>query len=202
MRSNTPPQARAFVRGAIFPGIRMYLKSQIYLLTLLWLTGCAVYPTSRTYFEPNPEDGMPRSSSSCGYHAAKNDSLIREYEEFELSVTPHYKEGENLQVTVLVQSKEKHVIINTSKIELLSSGNEGAVLPSEANKTYYEPRSNWPYHMKFHHIIYPAKSESLNSVSIIFNAGSVLLNGQAIEIKRFRFNKTEKSDIYYASINC
>ncbi|MBT1065197.1 hypothetical protein KJY73_16525 [Bowmanella sp. Y26] len=180
----------------------MLRKPLIYLFTLLWLTGCAVYPTSRTYFEPNPEDGTPRSSSSCGYNAAKNDSLLREYENFELSVTPHYKEGEDLQVTVLVQSKEKNVIINTSKIELFSSLNEGVVLALEANKTYYEPRSNWPYHMEWHHIIYPAKSESLNSFSIIFNSGSILLNGQAIEIKEFRFNKTKKNDIYYASINC
>lgn len=180
----------------------MYQKLAIYIFTLLWVTGCAVYPTSRTYFEPNPEDGTPRSSSSCGYHAAKNDSLFREYERFELSVTPRYKAGKNLQVTVLVKSKEKNFIINTSKIELLLSNNERTVLPSEANKSYYEPRSNSPYYNKWHHIVYPAKSESLSSIYIIFNSGSILLDGQEIKIKMFRFNKTTKSDIYYASINC
>ncbi len=180
----------------------MYRKLAIYLLILYWVTGCALYPTSRTYFEPNAEDGSPRSSMSCGYHAAKNDSLLREYDDFELKITPHYQEGENLRVTVLVQSKENSITIDPNKIRLLSSSQRGMTSPAEAKKTYYEPRNNWPYYMKWNHIIYPVKSESLKSITIVFNSDSMFLNGHALGVKSFRFNKTTKKDIYYASINC
>ncbi len=180
----------------------MYLKSILFSLIFFLVSGCALYPTTRTYFEPNPEDGSLQPSSSCGYHAAKNDSLVREVDNFELHVTPHYKEGEKLKLTVLVQSKENNVTINANKIRLSSSNQEHASLPVEVKENTYEPRSNWPYYMKWNHMTYPPLSESLESITITFDTGSIVLDGKPLKIKPFRFNKTTKKDIYYSSINC
>ncbi len=180
----------------------MYLKLALYLFVLFLVSGCAVYPTTRTYFEPNPEDGSLQPSMSCGYHAAKNDSLVREMDGFKIQVTPHYKEGKKFQLTVLVQSTDDHVTIDPNKIGLSSSKQGNTSLPSEVKANNYEPRSNWPYYMKWNHMTYPDLSESLESITITFHAGSITLNGRTLEIGDFRFRKTTKEDIYYASINC
>jgi len=165
-------------------------------------TGCALYPTSRTYFEPNQSDGELAPSMGCGYHAAKHDSLIRKLGEVTINVTPYYKEGEELQVIVLFQEREDSVVVNPEHIEVKSSSAQNPIPPSTIKQANQPPRSNWPYYMKWNYLTYPLLSESLDEISVIFNHESVLVNNEEITLKKFRFKKTTKSDIYYASINC
>lgn len=165
-------------------------------------SGCALYPTSRTYFEPNPSDGEPAPSMSCGYHAAKNDSLVREVGKVTIKVTPQYNEGEELKLVVLFQEREDSVVVNPEHIVLKSSSAEKSISPSYIKQSYQAPRNNWPYYMKWNYLRYPVLAESLESISIVFNPGSVMVDSEAMELRQFQFKKTTKSDVYYASINC
>jgi len=180
----------------------MHIIYIILLSVVLTSTGCALYPTSRTYFEPNPSDGELAPSMGCGYHAGKYDSLVRKLGEVTLNVTPYYKEGEELQVIVLVQEREDSVVVNPEHIEVKSSYTMNSIPPSTTKQTIQPPRSNWPYYMKWNYLTFPLLSESLDEISVVFNQGSVLVDNEAIMLKKFRFKKTTKSDIYYASINC
>lgn len=171
-------------------------------LVAIFASGCAVYPTSRTYFEPNPSDGIPAPSMSCGYHAAKNDSLAREIGGVKIKVTPYYKEGKELQIIVLLQGQEDRIKIDPKKILLEALSIEEPVSPTAIKQTIQEPRNNWPYYMKWNYLTYPLLSESLDTVSVVFQAGSVKLDNEPLKLKNFRFKKTTKSDIYYGSINC
>ena len=174
----------------------------VLLAAVLTAPGCAVYPTSRTYFEPNPSDGEPAPSMGCGYHAAKYDSLIRELGEVTIKVTPYYKEGEKLLVIVLFQEREDSVVVNPEHIEVESSSAHDPISPIAIKKSVQPPRSNWPYYMKWSYLTFPILSESVKAISIIFNPGSVFVDDEVIELKPFRFKKTTKYDIYYALINC
>src|SRR5689334_2291515 len=58
------------------------------LLTLVAiLGGCAIYPTSRTFYEPEAADGKPRNRVSCGYIRTR-DVVTRVVEGIEISIAP------------------------------------------------------------------------------------------------------------------
>jgi len=180
------------------------MRSTLFILcfAVSMASGCAVYPTSRTYFEPNPNDGVLAPSMGCGYHVTKNDSLVREIGNVKIQVTPYYQEGKELQLIVLFQSKDGTIKIDPEYIRLEAISVGDSVSPTSVKQTNQEPRSNWPYYMNWNYLTYPVLSESLKLFSVVFQAGSVTLNNEPMEVANFRFKKVTKSDIYYASINC
>jgi len=180
----------------------MRVFQTISLFALVAVAGCAVYPTTRTYFEPNASDGKPSPSMSCGYHRAKNDSLVRDTKDLHIQVTPYYKEGENLKVTILFQSDKDNVEINPRAIGIKAHQSGKVIYPSSIKITNQLPRNNWPYYSKWVYLTFPISSDSLISIAVTFKRSSILVNGRVINIQQFRFKKATKSDIYYGSINC
>jgi hypothetical protein len=171
----------------------MVRRSSICLIALL-ISGCAIYPTTRTYYEPNIEDGSPTQSSSCGYHAAANDSLERQIGGISVVVSPRYKEGGNLSLTVSLHYGEEDVAIDGNSISATVNGG-ASYQPTNVVVNSYKKDNTHPNRM-FLHLIYAVPSENVNGLSV------ELPKIVKKVIRPFRFKKTTKSDIYYASINC
>jgi len=164
------------------------------LLTLL--VGCVVAPVSRTYYEPNPADGIPSRSASCGYHRAAEDQLKREIEGITLSVLPRYKEGQPLAVYVLLGRTSKTVELDPKKFEVRFGA--AAVGEHPATTTV---KDAGPYFLKS--IAYDfSPSLAAEDIAVTFLPGFIKLDGKEIPVAPFRFRKVTKLDVYYGSINC
>ncbi len=87
--------------------MKRYLLLIISLLTML--AGCVAYPVTRTYYEPNPNDGDLTATSGCGYHTTKNDSLERIIDGVTIHVMPEYVDGENLKVTISIKKMNLNI---------------------------------------------------------------------------------------------
>ena len=173
--------------------MNMVSNLSIWLIAFL-MSGCAVYPTTRTYFEPNKEDGTPTRSTSCGYHAAANDSLERQIGGVSVVVSPRYKEGGNLSLSVSLHYDEEGVVIDGSLITVAINGG-ASYHPTNVIVNSYK-KDNTHSNRIFLHIFYAVPSESVTELSV------TLPNIMNKPSSPFRFKKATKSDIYYASINC
>lgn len=173
--------------------MRMVRLKSFWLVVLL-ISGCAVYPSTRTYYEPNSEDGTPTRSASCGYHAAANDSLERQVGGVSIGVSPHYKKGSNLSLTVSFHYDEDHIDIDKNLIMVTVNGGH-SYSPMNIVVNSYEKDNTHPNRI-FIHLSYSVLSEDVTELSV------ALPNLASHELKPFRFKITTKSDIYYASINC
>ena len=167
------------------------------------LYGCVAYPTTRTYFEPNASDGKPVPSRSCGYHAAKNDALIRNIPEVHIQVSPHFTKSKPISVSVLFQYVTGRILALEPGLFELHSLSDGKVFKplNVKTSTQYPDRSH-PYFSEWIHLAYAPTSDDLNSIAIVFPKGAVVVRDIGVELKPFRFQRVEKSDFYYSSINC
>lgn len=173
----------------------------VIMLAAQMLLGCVVYPTQRTYFEPNAMDGVPTPSQSCGYHNAKNDALVREVDGLHIQVTPHLEEGKPLSVTVLFRAPTA-ADVSLEKHELRSLVDGATFLPVSQKITTYAPDKTHPYYSRWVTLQFQPVPEHLTEIAIVFPIGSVSLNGQVFNLAPFRFRKVTRSDVYYGSINC
>ena len=173
-----------------------------FIVPLLMLpVGCVVFPTTRTYFEPNPEDGTPVPSSSCGYHRASKDSLSRDIQGIHVQVTPIYEKRKPLSAMILFRYVDGHVDVRPSEFQLRVLPNDTVITPAETKVTYYERDNTHPYR-KWVYLNYAMAGDDVAGLSFLFPEGTVSRNGDTVKLARFRFEKTTKSDIYYGSINC
>jgi hypothetical protein len=164
------------------------------LLTLL--VGCVVAPVNRTYFEPNPADGTPTRSASCGYHRAAEDQLKRDIEGITLSVLPRYKEGQPLAVYVLLGRTSKTVELDPKKFEVRFGSAAVGEHPATTNV-----KDAGPYFFKSIDYVFPP-SLVADDIAVIFLPGFIKLDGREVAVAPFRFRKVIKLDVYYGSINC
>ena len=170
-------------------------------LVAICVAGCVVYPTQRTYFEPNVEDGTLSSSSSCGYHDARNDSLVREVNGLHLQVSPSLVEGKPVAVTVLFRHQSV-AAISPERFELRSLPSGIVYFPVSHEVNIQKPDRSHPYYSKWLHLQFSVLPEAVTEIAVVFPAGSVTLDGVVVNLAPFRFRKTTKNDVYYASINC
>lgn len=163
--------------------------------------GCAVYPTTRTYFEPNPIDGEPVPSMSCGYHRASNDSLKREIDGVQIVVTPRYQDDADLAVAISLQYQEGVLTNDPEQFELRSPRTIQAIKAKVSQANAYNADQTHP-RREFVHIRFPIKASLLKHIEIVMPPESILRNGKPMHLAPFRFQKVQKNDVYYASINC
>ena len=182
--------------------MKKILKVWILAFGFLILSGCLVYPIERTYYEPNFEDGELSSSQSCGYHRTSKDSLRREIDGLTVFVSPYYKAGNNFSVSISFRSRENDVTVKPEDFILKDRDTNQEFNPVQIDSDLYKPRTNLLYYTIGLSLEFPVRSENISAVSIIFPKGSVLRNDKDLKVERFRFTKTKKSDVYYASINC
>lgn len=161
------------------------------------LSGCVLAPVSRTYFEPNVEDGEARASQSCGYHRAAKDALDRKIDEVTLSVLPHYEKDQPLRIYVHLSRTQRTIEVDPNKIEVRVDTSDTAFSPEKV-----EARDGGPYFFKSIAFTFPSGTAQAQEISIVFLPGFLTLDGVTTAHRPFRFRKVTKFDIYYSSINC
>lgn len=166
----------------------------------LAIGGCAIYPTSRTYFDPDLSDGTPAASMGCGYHRAREDSLEREIADLRLKVTPRFEDRKPLGLTVWLVDQDGSAELNGNQITVQTSDKTFMAVSVDPGER--APRNKTPYFEKWVNVTFPAEAGAASAISLVFRSGSLRKNGKIIEVQQFRFTKVTKIDIYYLSINC
>lgn len=163
---------------------------------LALLAGCVAMPMNRTYYEPNPADGTPIRSSSCGWNATALDALERDIGGIVISVYPRYEKGKPLSIYVLLGKTTKSVDTNFEMIELRAEDSAASVRPITTNT-----KTAGPYYFMSANYVFPSSFDA-DEISLTFLPGFIKLDGESIDIAPFRFRRITKSDFYYNSINC
>lgn len=167
----------------------------VVLTAVFAISACVVFPTSRTYYEPNPEDGEPTPSESCGYHRAANDGLERHVEGVTISVFPYLEDDKPLRISFLISRTARSLAVDTTQTELIA----GAVIVAPDTTEENEPG---PYFSKSITLTFASAADAPPNIALTFKPGFLKVDGTDIALAPFRFRKVTKSDIYYGSINC
>ena len=176
--------------------VMRFLRYATAAILLTALAGCVVAPMNRTYYEPNPADGTPIQSASCGWNATALDAIKKDVDGITISVYPTYDAGKPLRFSVLIGRTTKAADIDPEKIEIRLGDSAAGVRPETTSM-----RDAGPYISK--RIDYELSSSlDANEIVITFLSGFIKLDGRDIEITQFRFRRVTKSDVYYGSINC
>lgn len=177
------------------------------LLASLVLTGCAIYPTSRTFYEPNGADGKLENRTSCGYTKTR-DSIRRTVEGIEISLSPSEEKFSppypaSLPTYISFTYRVPGVQVDFSKIVLRTEPG-GVVIEGRMLNTYERPtrRVDGEFHIKVGRLLFPEPAGVPEQVTFIFKPGALMLDGRAIPVLPFRFSRVTRDDVYYGSINC
>lgn len=167
----------------------------------LLLSSCIVFPTERTYFQPDDADGTPQQSVSCGYFATAKDSLAKDADGLHIEVTPDLYKTEPITVTFYLGSRGPRAEWKPDQFELHSVDDRIAYKPIEVT-TYFVHSRRYPYFSERALVRYSPTPEQVTSITLVIPKGSVLSDGHPIEVQRFRFRKVTTPDFYYGSVNC
>jgi hypothetical protein len=174
----------------------MKIRQWIAGTLLIALAGCVVAPMTRTYYEPNPADGKPIRSTSCGWNATALDALQRDLKEIAVSVFPKYEKGRPFRVHVLLGRTSSSMELDPRKLELRTSSENAKIPPDTTNA-----KAAGPYFSRSIDYTFPASFDA-DEIVVTFLPGFIKLDGKEIDISPFRFKRATKSDVYYGSINC
>jgi hypothetical protein len=163
----------------------------------VFCAGCVIAPVRRTYYEPNPADGTPTRSASCGYNRTANDGLERSFDGMTISVFPEYKEGRPLRVYVLLGRTTKAIEVNPDKVQLRIGTSTAAFWPTKV-----DVQDAAPVFYKSIDLTFSAAAPEAQEISLVLLPGFITLDHIAVELAPFRFHKVTKMDVYYNSINC
>ena len=176
------------------------------LLTVVCLSACAAYPTTRTFYEPDQADGKPENRASCGYMNTK-DSIRRIVDGIEISISPAeenistYGAGD-LETFFGFSFRGADVRIDPSKIKVTDGSQaifQGQVLEQSTRPTR---RPNGTFTWTTLRLVYPAPAGRIERLTYVFEPGSVTFDGKPVPVSAFNFTRVTKSDVYYGSINC
>jgi hypothetical protein len=166
------------------------MKITVVALSTIAVSACVAFPTSRTYYEPNPEDGKLSRSVGCTWHRTAKDSLKRHVEGLTISVHPYLADDESLRIRLWIEETHKSVVIDAARAEL----RVGTTAVAPATIGLYSPG---PVYLHF-----PASLGTPDSITLAFRPGFLRVDGIDVSLAPFRFRKVTKVDIYYSAINC
>lgn len=157
------------------------------------LAGCVVFPTNRTYYEPNAEDGQLSRSGSCGYHTTALDTLERDVGGVRLRVSPEYDESPTLIVHVAIPRTWPIPTIEPSLARLRDG--QRVLEPQKV-----VAKDGGPYFYML--ITYTFPAASTDHIAFVPLPGFLNVREAPAEVAPFRFSKKTKADVFYGSINC
>lgn len=170
------------------------------VLATVALTGC-VAPLAHTYFVPNPQDGKPMQSSSCGFLSNNENSLQRKYGDLTVSVTPGYDSKGSLFVSFFVLYPSSDVSLDGGKIVVRETSRNKVLAANNIKVTRYGPDRSHPYTLATI-LSFPETALDIDTISVSVDIGALIVGGQQIELAPFRFKEQTSTDLFYASINC
>ncbi len=175
--------------------------------TVVTVCGCAVYPTTRTFYQADPADGTPQNRTSCGYTNTK-DSVLRVVQGVEIFISPGTEElPANAVPSLVVQMGFSYpdgmanVVVDSAKIHVEV---DGVTLKPEvvSASDRVDRRSKGYYRWISMQLRYPPPSGLTDQVKFVFQPGALQIDGHVVSVAPFRFSRVTKSDVYYGSINC
>jgi len=171
----------------------------------LSLWACVLYPTSRTFYEPNVADGKPVNRASCGYMTT-HDSLERDIGGAVVTISPSEESqasspGMLLHVYISIQSAPGAIAVDPTLIQLQTPLHGTPIAGNVLSHATDGPRPGWPYDTHRIDIDYPGSAET--EISLVFQSGAVVSrSGADMHVEPFRFRRVTKKDMYYGSVNC
>ncbi|WP_299792601.1 hypothetical protein [uncultured Shewanella sp.] len=172
------------------------------LFVIFLLSACVAYPTSRTYFKPNPNDGQLTPSMGCGYHTTKNDAVIKQLGDETITVMPEYVSGEKFKITLLLATKPKtDIVLLTDRIAVEVLNSAIKIYPVELTVTQV-PSVDGKKINQWITLIFPLTADEIEAFDL-----TIPLSGSSESLPEdgllnFNFEKVEAADFYYNSINC
>jgi len=166
----------------------------------LFLAGC-VAPISHIYFVPNPNDGKPVTSSSCGFLKNNENSIERKFDDFEITVTPQYFSDGKLVVNLFLRYPSPIIRFNPERVEVRETTQGAALAPVNFKTSSYGPDRSHPYTLSVT-LFFPQTAPEINTLSVSLPQGALLVGDREITLEPFRFKQETSTDLFYASINC
>jgi hypothetical protein len=172
----------------------------IALSTSLFLLGC-VAPITHTYFVPNPNDGKPVKSISCGFLKNDENSLQRQFGDLKITVSPGYPSNKKLYVNFFLTYPSKDIMFNPEKVEVHESTKDLVLRSVDTRVSSYGPDRTHPYTLSVI-LFFSVTAADIDSLRVSFGKNALYAGGQEISLEPVRFKQNTSTDLYYASINC
>jgi len=172
----------------------------IALTASLFLSGC-VAPIPHTYFVPNPSDGKPVRSSSCGYLKNNENSLQRQFGDLKITVSPDYPSDKRLYVNFFLTYPSKDITFNPEKVEVRETTKDLVLHLVDTRVSSYGPDRTHPYTLSVT-LYFSLTAADIDSLRVALGKDALYVGGQEISLEPFRFKQNTSTDLYYASINC
>ena len=164
------------------------------------LASCAA-PISHTYFTPNPNDGKPVASSSCGFLKNNKNALERKLGDLSITVAPQYLSDGKLVVNLSFRQPSPVLSLNPEKVIVRDTTKEVPLDPIDIKVSSYGPDRTHPYTL-WVALFFSQTAQDINALAVYFHEGALTINGRKIALEPFRFKQETSTDLYYASINC
>lgn len=172
----------------------------IILVAALLLSSCFV-PLSHTYYVPNPADGTPVPSQSCGFVRNNKSTLQRQYGELDIFVTAgHFSNGQ-LVVSFMLLNPAPTIAFDPKLVELRESTRDLVLTPVDTNISSYGPDRTHPYTLTVT-LFFAATASDVVSLKVTPHDGALVVSDNEISLEPFRFTQATSTDWYYVSINC
>ena len=182
------------------------------ILLVLFISGCVLYPTKRLIYEPEAEIGRLENSEACG-HMFSKDLWVIENEEYKLEIKANTKtDNGNLSLFLYFAPASQSVTIDFNKIILTTDNNDKFKPVNIIRHRYLTPIGESEIiaksdslkinTKKFYTIEFEASPDDVQEFRLSFDEGAILSTDHNIDIPTIKFNKANKSDLYYGSINC
>ncbi|ABV37001.1 hypothetical protein Ssed_2392 [Shewanella sediminis HAW-EB3] len=183
-------------------GFTLYKNIAGVLLCLILLSGCVAYPTTRTYFKPDLNDGQLTPSMGCGYHTTRDDAVEKIVGDVTLTVMPEYVSGANLKITLLIRAKSKAGALLPENVFVSSSNFSSKLYPADITVTEQEPSGAIDHFSQWYTLVFPVSVDGIKEFELTIPWNNSSTTRQEDGVLNFSFEKVEVADFYYNSINC
>lgn len=183
---------------------RLFLNHKIagVLLCLILLSGCVAYPTTRTYFKPDLNDGQLTPSMGCGYHTTRYDAIEKILGDVSITVMPEYVSGENLKITLLIRTKSQANALVPNNVFVRLSTSSSQMYPSHISVTEQEPSGSIDHFSQWYMLVFPVLVDEIEAFELTIPLSNSSDPSPEDSLLNFNFEKVEVADFYYNSINC
>ncbi len=175
------------------------------IFTILnFVGGCVLYPTTRSYYAPEPADGSIQNSQACGYLGTR-DAVSRHIQDLsvQVSVRPRAtasRAEQHLDLYLTIHGPTGRVFIDPSRVQIVASNPPG----SDTISLTADPSISGMSEADTILVIakYAIGPTLPHTIRVEFSEGALTLDGRQLSIPPFHFNWRSKLDWYYGSINC
>lgn len=175
------------------------------LMLVLQLASCAMYPTSRVFYEPTASEGKLRNQTGCGY-LHTHDTVEKRIGDITLAAMVGSEKEPNarhprLEVTLVLEGPTNSLNLSTEMVSVILNAPAATLRPSSSDYRSGPDSTSQQQFIRWT-LTYPEPAGLADKVEVRFEAGALAVHGEAIDVGPFHFNRVKRSDVYFGSINC